>query len=161
MTFAVSPRLPPLVLALVAPLAVSARAPDAPPPPARWAQVTIHERLIIRIPRMPRGAAAASAMSARAFSPVTWEERKAPRCVTMTAITGAMLDREGEVDLVVEGTKRVRAKLNDDCPTLDFYSGLYLKPTGDGKMCARRDSIRSRSGARCTIAAFRTLVPKR
>jgi len=124
----------------------------------RWAQLTIHERLIIRIPRMPRGTAPAAA---RAFSPVTWEERRAPRCVTMTAITGATLDREGEVDLVVEGTKRVRAKLNADCPTLDFYSGLYLKPTGDGKMCARRDSIRSRSGARCAITAFRTLVPKR
>ncbi|MEH3036480.1 MAG: hypothetical protein PGN23_08345 [Sphingomonas adhaesiva] len=151
--------LPPLLLALAAPLAVSGGAPErAPPPPAvRWTQMTIHERLIIRIPRMPRGAVA----PARGFTPVIWQERKAPRCVTMTDITGAMLDREGEVDLVVEGVKRVRAKLNADCPTLDFYSGLYLKPTGDGKMCARRDSIRTRSGARCAITAFRTLVPKR
>lgn len=160
MTLAMPARSSALLLALAAPLAVSARAPE-PSPPVRWTQMTIHERLIIRVPRMPRGPAPAGAMPPRAFSPVIWQERKAPRCVTMTAITGATLDREGEVDLVVEGTRRVRAKLNDDCPTLDFYSGLYLKPTSDGKMCARRDSIRSRSGARCAITAFRNLVPKR
>lgn len=152
------PPLPTLLLALAAPLAISARAPEqAPPPPVRWAQMTIHERLIIRIPRMPRGATPATGP----FAPITWQERKAPRCVTMTAITGAMLDREGEVDLVLDGMRRVRAKLNAECPTLDFYSGLYLKPTGDGRMCARRDSIRTRSGARCAITAFKTLVPKR
>ena len=60
---------------------------------------------------------------------------------SMAALTGASVGREGEVDLVVGGTRRLRAKLDDDCPTLDFYRGFYLKPTADGQLCARRDGI--------------------
>jgi hypothetical protein len=42
---------------------------------------------------------------------------------------------------------------------LDFYGQLYLLPN-DGRICARRDSIRSRVGGSCRIEKFRTLVPK-
>lgn len=151
-------RLPVPLLVLAAPLLVSARAPQLDG--TQWAQLTIHERLIIRIPRVaPR--ANASSFAPRSTAPIKWEEKKAPRCVPMTALTGAAIDREGEVDLVVEGTRRLRAKLDDDCPTLDFYTGFYLKPTADGQLCAKRDSIRSRSGARCSINKFRTLVAVR
>lgn len=155
--------LPVLLLALSAPFAVSAADPESTRDPldgTQWAQLTIHERLIIRIPRVSRSQPA-SATATRAAAPVIWEERKAPRCIAMTKLTGASIDREGEVDLIVEGTKRLRAKLNDECPTLDFYNGFYLKPTGDGKICARRDAIRSRSGGRCAITGFRTLVARR
>ena len=81
--------------------------------------------------------------------------------VTYLALTGAAIDREGEVDLVIGGTRRMRAKLDDDCPTLDFYRGFYLKPTPDGQLCAGRDALRSRSGAYCAITRFRMLVPKK
>ena len=152
------PRLPVPLLALAAPLLLSAHAPQLDG--TQWAQLTIHERLIIRIPRVsPR--ANASSFTARTAPPVRWDEKKAPRCVAMTSLTGAAIDREGEVDLVVDGTRRLRAKLDDDCPTLDFYTGFYLKPTADGQLCAKRDSIRSRSGARCSIDKFRTLVAVR
>lgn len=156
------PRLPPaLLLAMAAPFAVGAAAPapDALADGTQWAQLTIHERLIIRIPRMP--AAARTALRAPAPAPVEWRERRGPRCLTMTSLTGAAIGRDGEVDLIVEGSQRVRARLDSQCPTLDFYSGMYLKPTADGKICARRDAIRTRSGGRCAIAQFRKLVPAR
>lgn len=160
------PRLLPLVpLALAAPLLISARPLEPMAEPlagTQWAQVAIHERIIIRIQRSapPIGGRAAAIAETRPPA-IVWKERKAPRCVATQTITGARLGGDGEVDLIVEGVKRLRARLDADCPTLDFYSGLYLKPTADGKICARRDAIRSRSGASCAIGAFRQLVPKR
>lgn len=143
--------LAPALLVVVAPLLVSAQAAPA------WAgselaQLTIHERLIIRIPRV-------SPMRARA-TPITpvWREKKGPHCVEMKSLTGAAISEDGDVDLIVEGVRRIRAKLDDECPAMNFYSGFYLKPTGDGKICARRDLLRSRSGSRCGIDRFRTLV---
>ena len=61
---------------------------------------------------------------------------------------------------MADGT-RLRALFDDDCPALDFYSGLYVKGTTDGMVCADRDSIRSRSGSVCRIDGFKRLVAKR
>ncbi|PZQ61729.1 MAG: hypothetical protein DI544_03615 [Sphingomonas taxi] len=146
-----------LLLASAAPFALSASAPPQLDG-VETAQLTIHERLIIRIPRV-------SGSPTRGGPPpppqVRWDEKKGPQCVMMGALTGAAIDREGEVDLVIGGTRRMRAKLDDDCPTLDFYRGFYLKPTPDGQLCAGRDALRSRSGAYCAITRFRMLVPKK
>ena len=54
---------------------------------------------------------------------------------------------------------RIRAKLEDDCPALDFYTGFYLQPE-DERLCARRDAIHSRIGRSCTIERFKLLIPK-
>ncbi|MFK3891171.1 hypothetical protein [Sphingomonas sp. NPDC079357] len=124
-----------------------------------YAQLTIHERLIIRVPRV-----SPAPMRGRGVPPppqVRWDEKKGPACVAMNTLTGAAVEREGEVDLVVGGARRIRAKLDDDCPTLDFYRGFYLKPTADGQLCARRDGIRSRSGAYCAVTRFRALTPRK
>lgn len=148
--------LPVLLLASAAPFVLSASPPQLDG--VQFAQLTIHERLIIRVPRMSpapmRGRAAPQ-------PEVRWDEKKGPACIPMNALTGAAVDREGEVDLVVGGARRIRAKLDDDCPTLDFYRGFYLKPTADGQLCARRDGIRSRSGAYCAVTRFRALVPRK
>lgn len=150
-------RSPPvLLLASAAPLVLSAAPPQLDG--VQMAQLTIHERLIIRIPRVSPGPARSAAPAASA---IQWDEKKGPACVPITALTGAAIEREREVDLVVGGTRRVRAKLDDECPTLDFYRGFYLKPTADGQLCAKRDGIRSRSGAYCAITRFRALVPKK
>lgn len=149
-------RLPLALLAVATPLLVGADWPDSG---VQYAQLTIHERLIVRIPRVdaPRGAA----MSRIAPPPIRWDEKSGPKCVAMQTLTGAQIGREGEVDLILGGTSRIRAKLDDNCPTLDFYSGFYLKQTRDGMICAKRDVIRSRSGARCEINRFRALVAKK
>ncbi|KQT34645.1 hypothetical protein ASG29_00260 [Sphingomonas sp. Leaf412] len=160
-------RFLPLLLSCVAPCLVSAQDPRSLDG-VETAQMLYHERIVIRIPRVrPVPPAAMSSAGARTLSappsaatPV-WIEKRAADCVPVTALTGASIDRSGDVDLVVADGRRLRAKLDDDCPTLDFYSGFYLKRTADGRICARRDSLRSRSGARCAITGFRTLTAKR
>lgn len=152
----------PLLLACATPLLISAqdaRSLDG----TQWAQLTIRERIVIRIPRVrPVTDASVRSLSAlpAAATPV-WIEKRAADCVPVAALTGASVDRSGAVDLMVEDGRRLRAKLEDECPTLDFYSGFYLKRTSDGQICAKRDALRSRSGAHCAIKGFRTLTARR
>ena len=123
----------------------------------QWAQLTVRERIVIRVPRLdPR----AGRDTPAAVTPIEWKEKKGPKCVPIASLRGAAFGGDDGVDFVLAGNKRIRAKLEDDCPALDFYSGFYLKPTADGQMCADRDAIRSRSGAVCPIDRFRSLVPK-
>ena len=121
------------------------------------AQLTLHQRIIIRIPRLP------FTRSRKDDPPegIRWEEKKGPKCVPMVRIEGALLAAPASVDLIIEDGNRVRAKLDKNCPSLDFYSGFYLKPTADGMVCADRDSFRTRSGGSCGIDDFKRLVAKR
>jgi hypothetical protein len=80
--------------------------------------------------------------------------------VALAAIEGAIISGEDSVDLILEDDTRLRARFDDKCPALDFYSGLYMKATPDGMICAERDSIRARSGSACRIDGFKRLVSK-
>lgn len=128
------------------------------PPAVRAAPVRVHQQIIIRVPRM---AAPMSTMTRTALPPINWIERRGEQCVPLGALAGAAITRSDSVDLVLSGGKRVRARLARNCPTLDFYSGFYLRATRDGLLCADRDTIRARSGGECDIERFRTLVPGR
>lgn len=158
-------RSPLLLLLAATPALIGA---DAPPrlDGTQWAQLTIHERVIIRIPLVaapppPAAGPAATATFSRQLPPPQWIERRAPKCVAASTLTGAQVGGAGDLDLIVGGVKRLRAKLDDDCPALDFYSGFYVKKGADGNICAGRDVIRSRSGTACAIRAFKTLVAAR
>jgi hypothetical protein len=144
--------LPALLLALAAPAAADPGAGG--PKSVRVTQLTIRERVIVRVPRMPVGPVRA------ALPPVTWKEKGGPKCVAVADLAGALVTQPDAVDLVLVGGKRLRAKLDGECRPLDFYSGFYLKPSSDGKVCADRDAIRARSGATCPISRFRTLKPQ-
>jgi hypothetical protein len=122
---------------------------------ARYAQLTIRQRVLIRVPRMP------VARSLPVPKPVRWEEKKGPKCIPAAALAGAIVTARDRIDLVLRGGKRVRARLDDECRSLDFYSGFYLKPAADGMVCAGRDTFRARSGATCPIGRFRMLEQKR
>lgn len=122
------------------------------------AQVTMREQVIIRVQTMQRRAPRPNQL-VRPEPKIVWREKKAPRCVMLSELAGISNIDADNIDLVLKGGTRIRAKLDDDCPALDFYSGFYFKPTADGKMCADRDSIHSRSGAQCEISKFRKLVP--
>jgi hypothetical protein len=136
-------------------------APAAAPEPRPWSaavamlqqqHVTIHvpritvtsTTIIVRQPRLP---------------PVT--EKKASDCVKLEKIEGFTVNTTDSVDLVLNDGSLLRAKLGSECPALGFYRGFYLKPTEDKKLCAGRDTLRSRSGRACAIQAFRTLVAAR
>ena len=147
------------LLALVAAVPGAAQGP-APPAgaPTQWAQLSIHERIVIRIPRM-RPEVDASASSLPGEPPPRWIEKKAARCVPAEDIVGATVPRSGSVDLILADGQRTRALLEADCPALDYYLGFYIRPTADGQVCAGRDPIRSRSGATCPIRTFKRLKP--
>lgn len=149
----------PLLLACCVPALAGAQ--QAPFDGTRYAQMTLRQRVVIRVPRVGPPPTAATLRTPDEVPLERWREKGAPRCVPAATLTGASIDREGEVDLTTSAGKRLRAKLDDDCPALDFYSGFYLRPDADDMVCARRDVIRARSGARCAITGFKSLVARR
>jgi hypothetical protein len=112
-------------------------------------RVIVQDELIVRIPVQPRTYG----------PPIEWVEHKAPKCIPIAAIRGALLTGPEQVDFVIGNGARVRAKLDEDCPALDFYAGFYLQPQ-DERLCIGRDAIHSRMGGSCTIERFRQLIPK-
>ncbi|WP_267395353.1 MULTISPECIES: hypothetical protein [unclassified Sphingomonas] len=146
----IHPALPVLLLALAVPVAA---APEGTLDQEQLAQLTIHERIVIRVPRMLGRRAPAPAATA-------WKEKKGPKCIAIADLGGAMVSQPGSVDLVLTGNRRLRAKFDGDCGPIDFYSGFYLRPAADGQVCAKRDVIRMRSGTSCQIDAFKILRPE-
>jgi len=132
-------------------LALLGAAPPAPAPVGRYSQVIVHEQLVVRIP--------AEAMSSP--DPIRWKESKGPKCVPWRMLAGAAVIAPESVDFVLRDNRRIRAKLDNSCPALDYYRGFYVTPNPDGQICADRDIIRSRMGGECGIDKFRTLKPKR
>lgn len=148
-----------IMLILSAPAATGDDKPKrAKMPSAATGAVLIQQRMVIRVPRMPVGRVAEPTVP---LPPIKWVEKRGDKCIAVGSLAGAAITRADRVDLILSGGKRLRAVLEADCPSLDFYTGFYLKPSLDGKVCARRDTIRSRSGSTCRIKAFRTLVPAR
>jgi hypothetical protein len=113
----------------------------------RVSTLVVHEEVIMRVPVRP---------FPRAFN---WDEKKGPKCIPAGAIRGAMLSGREHVDFMLIDRTRMRARLSEDCPALDFYNGFYLTPE-DGKICARQDEIHSRMGSSCRIEKFHRLVPR-
>ena len=111
-------------------------------------RVVIRNEIIMRIPVRPASPA------------VEWVERNGPDCLAAEDIRGAALAGNSHVDFLLAGKRLMRANLGDDCPGLDFYNGFYLAPE-DERICAGRDSIRSRIGGSCPIESFHRLVPQR
>lgn len=130
----------------------------APPEAAAFLQLTIHQRIVIRIPRMLGGRPRGARIERREDD---WIEKKGPKCVPLLDIAGAIITESDSVDLLVADGTRLRAKFDAKCPALDYYAGLYIKGTADGMVCAERDSIRARSGSSCQIDKFKRLSAKR
>ncbi len=144
------PAIPVSILALAAAAALA-----DPPAPAR-AQVLVHERITIRVPRM------STAPIQRIVSPRRdWKEHKGPQCLGIGDVAAAALAVPAAVDLLLVDGRWIRAKLEGDCRSADFYSGLYIRPGPDGRLCADRDAIRVRSGAKCQIDTFKLLKPRK
>jgi hypothetical protein len=112
-------------------------------------RLVIQDEVILRVPVQPR-----------ALGPqIDWVEKKAPKCVPVAAIRAALLSGGNQVDFILAGGARVRAKFDEDCTALDYYGGFYLQPEDD-RLCAGRDAVHSRIGGSCTIDKFKQLVPR-
>lgn len=90
-----------------------------------------------------------------------YTETRGPKCVARSKIAGATLNGTKSIDITLKSQTRLRAKLKNSCPALDYYAGFYLNPTADGDICSDRDSVHARSGGECQIDVFRKLSPKK
>lgn len=130
-----------------------------------WQQVIIEQRVIIRVPARSRARtfrpASPNAQQSQPGPTIVWREAKAPKCLPVRSLLGVQATRDDSIDLLTAERQRLRAKLDENCRTLDFYSGFYVERTADGMICADRDVIQARSGARCEIDEFRLMVPVR
>lgn len=89
-----------------------------------------------------------------------FREKKGPPCLAMGDVAGAAVIAPNAVDLVMKTGERMRARFAASCPGLDYYSGFYLAPTADGKLCAGRDVVRDRAGGECAVERIRVLTPR-
>jgi hypothetical protein len=112
-------------------------------------RLVIQNEVILRVPVEPRPVG----------PQIDWIEHKAPKCIPVAAIRAALLSGESQVDFILAGGTRIRAKFDKDCPALDFYGGFYLQPQ-DQLLCAGRDAVQPRIGGSCTIDHFRQLMPR-
>lgn len=112
-------------------------------------QVTIQRTVVVRIPNAPPP------------PPRTrWREKKTLKCVSVSQLGGYAITQPDSIDLIVKGGTRFRARLESGCPSIAFYSGFYIRPPADGRLCAGRDMVHSRAGGQCGIDKLRSLIPE-
>lgn len=146
-----SPAFPAALLLLLA-------APAAPMGgPGFEGQMLFHQHIVIRIPRMP--APRTMAMPEPPLPSADFHEKDGPQCVASEDLIAATIPTDDRVDVMMRGGERLRIRLDKKCRTLDYYTGFYVTAGHDGQVCAKRDSIRTRSGDECGITKFRRLVP--
>jgi len=128
-----------------------------------WKAVTLNlqqeqQRVTIQVPRVTI-TSSATIIVRRAPHVV---EKKAKDCVKVQDISGfAGVNTQDSVDLVLRDGSLLRAKLGRKCQALGFYNGFYVKTNKDQKICAGRDSIRTRAGRSCDVEDFKTLALER
>jgi hypothetical protein len=136
-------------------------APAAPAAdPLDWdsAAHLMQQRVTVHVPRV---SISSTTVILRPAPRPALKEKKEWDCVKMERIAGFTVNRFDSVDLLLKDGTQLRAKLGKDCPALGFYAGFYMKATGDKKMCAGRDFIRSRSGRSCGVERLVTLEAAR
>lgn len=141
-----------------APMLLLLAAPAPSPEPPDWVRaigLMQQQHVTVHVPRVTM----TTTIIMRSPVPVPIREKKADNCVKIDKIAGFAVNRGNSIDLLLNDGKLLRVNLGDDCPALGFYSGFYVKPNKDQKICAGRDAFRSRSGRSCSIQAFRSLVP--
>lgn len=117
--------------------------------PVAVSRLVVRDEIIIRVP----------VVRPRQRLPIRWIEKKGPKCIGAGQLAAAALAEDNSIDFLLRDRRRIRAKIDRDCPTLDFYGGFYLQPE-DERVCARRDEIRNRMGQSCRIERFRLMVPQ-
>lgn len=140
------------LLLLLVPAASTETREGQPAPSARQRQATVH---------VPRVTVTSTTIIMRTPRRIRVIEKKADDCVKIEQLSGFTVNRFDSVDLILKDGSLLRAKLGKDCPALGFYSGFYVRPQKDKKLCAKRDAFRSRSGRACSIEGFASLVPAR
>ncbi len=75
-------------------------------------------------------------------------------CIDVTRLAGAQLFGDSAVEVSLKNGARWRMHFAQGCPALDFYQGFYYRRAEQGRLCAGRDAVISRSGGECAIASI-------
>lgn len=145
-----------LMLLTLAPGAAAGQETRAPRPDgSQWAQVTIEQRVIIRIPTVPmRRSLATPVEDAPAPAQWRWKESRGPKCLPIQRIRGASITPDEGLRMVTGLNEQFRAHFGRSCRAADFYAGFYIQASKDGSLCAGRDTLHARNGSACEIEKF-------
>lgn len=122
-------------------------------------QVTLEQRIIIRIPRLSGVRRPMSEIN-RSPLPARYTTRKAGKCVAVSDIAAVQVDNGNRLLLFMRDRSIIRAELEKACLAREFYSGFYVERSEDGQMCVARDLLQARSGAKCELDEMRLIVPE-
>lgn len=122
-------------------------------------QVRIEQRVVVRI------APAASAMRQNMLAemperamPSRFEEARKEKCVPLDGIAAVQTGSGNRLVLFLHDQRMISVNLGKSCRARDFYSGFYVERNRDGRLCAERDKLQSRTGVRCEVEVMRQLV---
>ena len=135
--------------------------PDASTPPIAN-QVRIERRVILRInpqPSRARGTDLLAQLPRRA-TPARLVEQSMDQCLPASNIVGVS-DSGSRLIIYMRDRGLISAQLEKACSPRDFYLGFYVERNADGQLCADRDRLMSRAGAKCRISEFNRLVAVR
>lgn len=138
-----------------------ARLPADPIEQPAAAQVSIQQRVTIRINPRPAPMPLEAAMFDNGFSggrEPRITERKFGKCLPMASILGIQPVTSNRLLFILRDERLITAQLSKGCQSREFYSGMILKRNGDGQVCVDRDELFSRSGASCQVTGFRQLI---
>lgn len=125
-------------------------------------QIRIEQRVVVRVAPAPAAARQnlMADLPARA-APPRFEERGKEKCVGLQGIAGVQTGSGNRLVLFLRDRKMLSVNLEKACRARDFYAGFYVEKNKDGQLCASRDKLQSRTGARCEIETMRQLVAVR
>lgn len=123
-------------------------------------QVRIEQRVTIRIsPRpAPMPLAATASSEARDMGAPRIIERKMGKCVPLNSVLGVQSAGGNKLVLFLRGQRLVSATLEKACQGRDYYSGFLVSEHSDGQLCADRDELLARSGAKCKVQGYREMM---
>lgn len=125
-------------------------------------QIRIEQRVVVRIAPQPP-AARQNLLADLPQRELTqrFEERGKEKCVALQGIAGVQTGSGNRLVLFLRDRRMISVNLEKSCRARDFYSGFYVEKSEDGRLCAERDKLQSRTGARCEVEAMRQLVEVR
>jgi hypothetical protein len=119
-------------------------------------QARVEQRVIIRFPNQPNPTQQGRNEKR---PPTKYKEEKVGKCLLMDRLVASRPGPKNSLELVTRERQMIRAYLGDGCLAREFYAGAYVERSLDGKLCADRDLLHARTGAKCEIDKFRLLVP--
>lgn len=125
-------------------------------------QIRIEQRVVVRIaPQPPAARQNLLADLPQRALPARFEERGKEKCVALQGIAGVQTGSGNRLVLYLRDNRMISVNLEKTCRARDFYSGFYVEKNKDGRLCADRDRLQSRTGVRCEVEAMRQLVEVR